>query len=117
MFSWFTGLFTRKTTAQQWIADVAIAGLQHYRGNDLAEMISEGDTLQLQPQPSNAYDKNAIMVMWHNNKIGYVPASLARNIRRQMEAGFEVSANIIEIKPVKFGRKWIKIRLQTKTEI
>lgn len=112
MFLWLKRLFGEPASDKQQIADVAIAGLQHYRGNDLAEMIQVGDELQLQPQPSNAYDENAIMVMWHNNKIGYVPASLSHNIRRQMDAGISVTATIIEVKPVKFGRKWIKIRLQ-----
>lgn len=113
MFSWLKRLFGDTASDKQQIADVAIAGLQHYRGNDLAEMIKEGDVLQLRPQPNNAYDENAIMVMWHNNKIGYVPASLSHSIRRQIDAGISVTATIIEVKPVKFGRKWIKIRLQT----
>lgn len=113
MFSWLKRLFGKGDNDHVLIADVAIAGLQHYRGNDLAEMIKEGDKLQLRPQPDNAYDENAIMVMWHNNKIGYVPASIARDVRRRIDAGIDVTASIVEIKPVRFGRKWIKIRLQT----
>lgn len=115
MFQWIRQLFSEKTNDSQWIADVAVAGLQHYRGNDLAELIKEGDALELKQQPTNEYDENAIMVMWHQNKIGYVPAALARDIRRQMESGVNVGAKIIEIKPVRFGRKWIKIRLEAES--
>lgn len=111
MLAWFKKLFSRQKQDGQWIADVAIAGLQHYRGNDLAELINVGDTLNLQPEPTNAYDENAIMVQWHHNKVGYVPASLARDIRRHLLAGANITATIIDIKPVRFGRKWIKIRL------
>lgn len=112
MLAWFKRLFSsQEKTQKQWIAEVAIAGLQHYRGNDLAEMVNVGDTLNLQPEPDNAYDENAIMVMWHHNKMGYIPAVLARDIRRQMQNGVEIVATIVEIKPVRFGRKWIKIRL------
>lgn len=113
MFAWIKRLFGKKKVDNQWIADVSIAGLQHYRGNDLAELIKEGDALELQLQPDNPYDANAIMVMWHNNKIGYIPRALAKNIGRQMASGANITANIVEIKPVRFGRKWIKIRLQT----
>ncbi len=112
MFSSIKKLFAKKTTDNHWIADVSIAGLQHYRGNDLAELIKEGDVLELRQQPDNPYDENAIMVMWHNNKIGYIPRALAQDIGRKMAAGIEITANIVEIKPVRFGRKWIKIRLQ-----
>lgn len=117
MFAWFKRLFNNKNSLDnQRIAEVAIAGLQHYRGNDLAELIKIGDTLSLQPEPQNAYDENAIMVLWHHNKIGYIPAALARDIRRQIQSGIEVGATIIEIQPVRFGRKWIKIRLSTSNQ-
>ncbi len=112
MFSWIKKLFSKKNTDNHWIADVSVAGLQHYRGNDLAELIKEGDILELKRQPDNPYDENAIMVLWHNNKIGYIPRALAKDIDRKMSAGIEISANIVEIKPIRFGRKWIKIRLQ-----
>lgn len=115
MFAWLKKVFgAQKRQDEQWIAEVAIAGLQHYRGNDLAELIKIGDTLNLQPEPQNAYDEHAIMVMWHHNKMGYIPASLAKDIRRQMQNGVDIEATIIGIKPVRFGRKWIKIRLAVK---
>lgn len=113
MFAWIKHFFTKQEPpSNQWIADVSIAGLQHYRGNDLAELIKVGDALELRQQPDNAHDKNAIMVMWHHNKIGYIPRSLAKDISRQLAAGVTVNTSIIEIKPVRFGRKWIKIRLE-----
>ncbi len=113
MFAWLKRLFGNKSKpSNQWLAEVSIAGLQHYRGNDLAEMIQEGDELELQQQPDNAYDSNAIMVLWKNNKLGYIPASIARDIGRQIAAGVSVKATITEIKPVRFGRKWISVRLE-----
>ncbi len=69
----------KKQDNDHCIAEFSIAGLQHYRGDDLAEMISVGDNLNLQLEPHNAYDPNAIIVMWHHNKIGYVPASFSKN--------------------------------------
>ncbi|MGY0400145.1 MAG: HIRAN domain-containing protein [Ostreibacterium sp.] len=113
MFSWVRKFWSNKKQQYQWIADVSIAGLQHYRGNDLAELIKVGDTLNLQQQPNNAYDEHAIMVLWHHNKIGYIPRALAKDINRQLVTGIIVTVSIIEIKPVRFGRKWIKIRLES----
>ncbi len=112
MIAWLKRLFTSRPEAEnQWLAEVAIAGLQHYRGNDLAELIKVGDVVELKAEPGNAYDDNAIMVMWHHNKMGYIPAALARDIARQMQNGVNIAATIVEIKPVRFGRKWIKVRL------
>ncbi len=116
MFSWFKAFFPQKKQEQHWIADTSVAGLQYYRGNDLAELISVGDELNLRRQPENPYDEHAVMVMWHHNKIGYVPRALAQSIDRQMTAGVPITASIVEVKPVRFGRKWIKMRLQTKSQ-
>lgn len=114
MVTWLKTLFSPEPKLKDhWLAEVAIAGLQHYRGNDLAELIQVGDTLNLEPEPDNAYDENAIMVMWHHNKMGYIPAALSSDIHRQIQNGVDIIATIIEIKPVRFGRKWIKIRLAT----
>ena len=113
MIGWIKSLFFQKKEKKQWIAEVSIAGLQHYRGDDLAELIKEGDPLKLLRQPDNTHDENAIIVMWHNNKIGYIPRALAKDIGRQIDSGVTITANIAELKPVKFGRKWIKIRIQS----
>lgn len=111
MYGVLKRFFGRKKLVDHQIAEVSIAGLQHYRGNDLAELIKVGDQLDLQRQPNNPHDPNAIIVMWHNNKIGYIPRALAQDINRQLTAGMSIDATIIDIKPVRFGRKWIKIRL------
>lgn len=108
---WLKNLFSTKSS-NQLIADVSVAGLQHYRGNDLAELIKVGDRLELCHQPSNKFDENAVMVMWHNNKLGYIPKGLAKEVSLKLESGQSLEASIIEIKPVRFGRKWIKIRIE-----
>lgn len=109
---WLKKLFSSNKTAGQWIADVSVAGLQHYRGNDLAELIKVGDKLELRQQPHNKFDENAVMVMWHDNKLGYIPKNLAKEINQKITSGRKLEASIIEIKPVRFGRKWIKIRIE-----
>ncbi len=111
MMQWFKKLFSSEPT-NQWIADVSVAGLQHYRGNDLAELIKTGDTLELRLQPDNQFDENAVMVMWHDNKLGYIPKNLATEVSQKIRSGRQLQATIIEIKPIRFGRKWIKIRIE-----
>ncbi|MDO4776234.1 MAG: HIRAN domain-containing protein [Cardiobacteriaceae bacterium] len=66
---------------------IPIAGLQYYRANELADCMRRGDTLDLVPESGNPYDPHAIMVLWHQNKIGYVPGEQARalhDLRCQM---------------------------------
>ncbi|MPV85392.1 HIRAN domain-containing protein [Ostreibacterium oceani] len=114
MMHWLRQWFKKNDKDSNWIADVSIAGLQHYRGNDLAELIKIGDELQLAQQPDNQHDAHAIVVLWHNNKIGYIPRALAKEINQQIESGVPIAAKIIDLNSVRFGRKWIKIRLSAR---
>ena len=67
----------------------------HFRadGRQLLPLLPEGQPLALEPEPSNPYDSDAVMVMvdvsspeWHNQgwggvvHLGYVPRSRGNNI-------------------------------------
>ena len=72
---------------QPVVAQVPVAGLAYYRAEDLATLMHRGDLLDLRHEPDNEHDAHAIMIFWHNNKIGYVPgadaAAFPRPYRRR----------------------------------
>ncbi len=107
-------LFLSKNETNEWFTDVTIEGMQHYRGSDLAEMIKIGDELSLKNQPENKFDKNAIIVLWRQNKIGYLPKEIAQQIQDKIINQGNLIAKIIEINPANLERKWIKIKIQAK---
>ncbi len=111
----FKNIFSTKkdTDCCEWFTDITIEGMQHYRGSELAEMIKVGDKLNLKSQPDNKFDENAIIVYWHQNKIGYLPKSIASQVKEKIAVDKNISAKIIEINPNNLDRKWIKIKIYT----
>lgn len=46
--------------------------------------------LTLRRHPTNKHDTNAVVVLWGQNPLGYVPRQLAAEIAPQMDAGVQV---------------------------
>lgn len=64
---------------------ITLTGTKHYFGNDFLE---NGMKIRLEKEPDNAYDKEAIKVMYEGlGKIGYVANSSHTVIGESMSAG------------------------------
>ena len=70
----------RETLAQPPHARVRIlvqssplAGFRHAEAAEVWPQLSRGDALDLQREPENAFDANAVRVEWRGRKLGYVP--------------------------------------------
>lgn len=69
-------------------ADVELVGVEFFRDNAISFIQGDGHTIEVEHEPSNDADKNAIAVYgcWRGlffrkrRKIGYVPADIAKNI-------------------------------------
>jgi hypothetical protein len=57
------------------LAVTFIAGFQHYDGPDATSLLETGMPLQLNREPHNQYDKNAVEIWTGDAKLGYVPRS------------------------------------------
>ena len=79
------------------LAVTFIAGFQHYDGPDAALLLETGMPLQLNREPHNSYDKNAVEVWTGDAKLGYVPRSANKTIAKLMDEGIEVQALILEL--------------------
>jgi HIRAN domain len=48
--------------------------------------------LELRREPNNAADPNAVMVLWGNRQLGWIPRGLAKDIAPLMDSGIKVIA-------------------------
>jgi len=82
-----------------WLATIFIAGFNHYDGPEAESLLQAGMPLQLNRQPHNQYDKNAIEILSGEAKLGYIPRLNNKTIARLMDEGIMVQAEIKEIIP------------------
>jgi hypothetical protein len=71
---------------------IEVAGFRHAAKVPL-ETLHPGEVVQFTPEPDNAHDPNALAVLVHGQKIGYVPRQQARALRALYDAG-SLSAQI-----------------------
>ena len=96
---------------QPVVAQVPVAGLAYYRAEDLATLMHRGDLLDLRQEPDNEHDAHAIMIFWHNNKIGYVPSEYARELNNLLGDCDRLCGKIVTIDPESEERRWVKFNI------
>lgn len=67
--------------------DTYIAGTDHYGNIDLIRSLTAGTALDLEPEPTNQYDPNAVKVIYDNKHLGYIPRDLAGEVARLIAGG------------------------------
>jgi len=83
-----------------------VAGLPHHKPVGLPAV---GDEVNLEPEPTNPHDPNAIKVLWKTQFIGYIPKDFTSFIRSQ-------NLSVLHIVDVDMKRRWKEIKLSTKIE-
>lgn len=63
----------------------------------IKKLAIEGEPLQLEREPANEFDPNAIAVYIDDFQIGYISSDLARTLAPIMDSGGKVKAEIAEI--------------------
>jgi hypothetical protein len=86
------------------------ASFQHYDGPDAESLLETGMPLQLNREPHNQYDKNAVEIWTGDAKLGYVPRSDNKSIAKLMDEGMNVQALILELDHSTFPES-VKIEL------
>lgn len=78
----------------------------HFRGKDAVAAIAQlvpGDTLQLQAEPENEYDENAVATMLNGEHVGYLSRDNNTQVAEALAAGEEPTSTVIDFdgkKPV-----------------
>ena len=102
---------TFRRTPQPVVAQVPVAGLAYYRAEDIASLMHGGDLLDLRHKPDNPHDANAVMIFWHNKKIGYVPSEYARELQSLLDRHDSLCGKIVEIDPHSEEHRWVKFNI------
>jgi len=100
-----TKTFQRKRIASH----VPLAGFQFYQGDKLWNKLTPTDSVEMIREPSNKFDKNAIMINWQNQQLGYIPRSDNKPLVALMDQGKQLSAEIVTLS--KSTNPWKRIKL------
>jgi len=77
---------------------VPVAGFQYYQGDNLWSKLNINDTLDLSREQNNTYDKNAILIKWKDQAIGYIPRIDNQPFAKLLDNGGSLSAEILKLK-------------------
>jgi hypothetical protein len=71
-----------------------LAGSQYYRLDELQRNIRVGDALELEHEPDNRHDRNAVSVRWRGQALGYLPRKENRAVAKAIDDGESVRAAV-----------------------
>lgn len=72
---------------KEHLAHFNIAGFTYYEGPLVFKHLTIGTKLQLQLDTENRYDPRAVMILFDNNRIGYVPRTDNRILYKLIQVG------------------------------
>lgn len=73
------------------------------------EIIVKESELSLKREPENEYDQFAVLVIFKNQKLGYLPKSKNQTIARLMDAGKQFYAKVTN---KEWEGKWLRLDLE-----
>jgi len=79
--------------------NVAVVGM-HFRGANAVEIASSlqpSNTLVLEPEPENAYDGNALKVLYEGHHIGYIERGQAAWITPLLDEGADYTCTVTRL--------------------
>ena len=78
------------------VQDSPLAGFRYHAAAEVWPALGVGDRLELEREPENPHDANAVRVLWRGRVLGYVPrrenAALSWAIERGMPLRARISA-------------------------
>ena len=92
-----------------------IAGVQFHKMKTVIDVLSEGNHLQLTPEPSNKYDPNAVRIEYinpeyNNVMVGFVPKKFSSEVAAAFEIGKELKCVLIELN--KKAKPWEQAKVE-----
>lgn len=77
-----------------------IAGVQHHQLRDVIDDLSEGDFLDLVPEPTNKFDPNAVRIEHEGTMCGYVPRKFSSEVMAAIDLASEDAPIICQISAI-----------------
>lgn len=85
-----------------------IAGVKFHQYKSVLNDMSEGNTLQLIPEPNNKFDPNAVQIYFDNGGkaafLGFVPKKFSSEISALLEVGKELECTLTKF--TKDAKTW-----------
>jgi len=93
------------------LALVYISGFQFYDGAEVENKLETLMPLQLNREPNNRYDTNAIEIYAGDAKLGYLPRQSNTPISNMMDQGIDIKAAITELDKDNFPNRSVKVEV------
>lgn len=91
-----------------------LAGFRHHEGPRLFHLLPPGEPLELEREPDNPYDSNAVRVEWRGHKLGYVPRTQNSALAWAMDRGETLDARVAQRTPRPRQRRGIEFEVFVK---
>jgi hypothetical protein len=104
-----TGRPRRAEANEVLLQESQLAGFEYYRGQAIWPSLRVGRTLSLLREPRNKFDRDAVAVYFHGDKLGFVPQLENRAIAQMLDRGQHLQARIIQLN--EHGHPWNRVRL------
>lgn len=83
-------------------ADFDVAGTRFWDASLVVHDLEAGDSVRLIAEPDNPHDSNAVALVWHDTKLGYVPRALNEIPAQLLRFGH---TNVLECRILKVDPK------------
>ncbi len=99
-----------------------IAGVKFHKSAEVIDELKVGDVLELNPDPSNKWDSNAVEIVYYAEDapcmLGFVPARLSGEISAAIEisntdeSNIQITCTITQVTPS--AKPWERIEVEIK---
>lgn len=89
----------------------ALAGFRHHEAPLLWPALARRATLTLRREADNPHDPNAVALLWHGRKLGYLPRGENLVAARLLDRRRNLSARIEQLDPQAEGNRRIRIEV------
>ena len=97
-----------------------IAGVKFHQYKSVLKDMSEGNTLQLIPEPSNKFDPNAVQIHFDNGDkaafLGFVPKKFSSEVSGMLEIGTELECILIKFNPSATAWEMFEVSIEEREE-
>lgn len=96
-----------------------VAGYQYYNGDQIINNLMIGDELEINAEPGNKHDKNAVMISSNGIKIGYAPMIDNKMLSELLLHDMKLHCVVSEVLPEEdpWNRLTVQVFLEGKTFI
>jgi hypothetical protein len=78
----------------QFYSTFYIAGFTYWNGLEVFDQLKIGSELQLEVEPANGHDPNAVKILFDKTLLGYIPRDSNKEISKFLQLGYTDLFNV-----------------------